>query len=110
MDDATWEERLAQQRRLLGRRIVLVFGFFFCVEVVEVAEELVESVRRRQVLVQVAEVVLAELARCVPQRLEQFGNRRILFLQTDIYAGHPDLAHAGAVDTLAGDERWPAGR
>jgi hypothetical protein len=41
------------------------------IEVVEVAEELVEAVGRGQVLVAVAQVVLAELASDVAQRLEQ---------------------------------------
>ena len=105
MDDTAGEECLAQQRRLLSGGIVLVLGFFLGVEVVQVAEELVEPVGGRQVLVQVAEVVLAELAGRVAQRLEQFGDRRILLLQTDVDPGHPDLAHAGAVHTLPGDER-----
>ena len=47
------------------------------VEVVEVAEELVEPVDRRQVLVQVAEVVLAELAGGVAVVLEQLGDGRV---------------------------------
>ena len=42
-------------------RVVELFGFFLGVEVIEVAEELVESVHRRQVFIEVAEVVLAEL-------------------------------------------------
>ena len=44
-------------------RIVGVLGLLLRVEVVEVAEELVEAVIRRQHLVAVAQVVLAELAR-----------------------------------------------
>ncbi len=43
-------------------RVVRLLGLLLGVEVVEVAEELVEAVHRRQVLVAVAEVVLAELA------------------------------------------------
>ena len=80
------------------------------VQVVEVAEELVEAVHRRQVLVQVAEVVLAELPRRVAERLQQLGDRHVLGLEADVHAGDADLAQAGAVDALAGDERRPAGR
>jgi hypothetical protein len=40
-------------------------GVFHCVEVIEVAIELIEAVHRRKELVQVAQVVLAELARGV---------------------------------------------
>ena len=45
---------------LLGR-VVVELGLLLGVEVVEVAEELVEAVHGRQELVAVAEVVLAEL-------------------------------------------------
>ena len=110
VDDAARQQRLAQQRRFLLGGIVRVLGFLLGVEVVQVAEELVEPVRGRQVLVQVAEVVLAELAGRVPQWLEQLGDGRILLLQADVHAGHPDLAHAGAVHALPGDERRPARR
>ena len=51
------------------RRIVALLRLLLGVEVVEVAEELVEAVHRRQELVAVAEVVLAELARGVSLRL-----------------------------------------
>ena len=51
-------------------RVVELLRFLLGVEVVQVAEELVEPVQRRQVLVQVAEVVLAELTRRVSERLE----------------------------------------
>ena len=55
------EERLAVGQAPC-RRVVAVLGLFLGVEVVEVAEELVEAVHRRQVLVAIALVVLAELA------------------------------------------------
>ena len=48
------------------------------VEVVEVAEELVEAVDRRQELVQVAQVVLAELAGGVAHRLQRRRDGRRL--------------------------------
>ena len=67
MDDTAGEQCLAQQRRFFSGGIVRVLGFFLGVEVVQVAEELVEPVRGRQVLVQVAEVVLAELAGRIAQ-------------------------------------------
>jgi len=46
--------------------IVVVLGLFLGVQVVEVAVEPVEAPHRRQVLVQVAKVVLAELSRLIP--------------------------------------------
>jgi hypothetical protein len=55
-------------------------------------------------------VVLAELARRIPKRLEQLGDRRILCSQPDIGARHPDLAQPRSVHALAGDERRPPHR
>ena len=58
--------------------VVGILRLLLGVEVVERAEELVEAVRGRQVLVEVAEVVLAELAGHVALRLEQLGERHVL--------------------------------
>src|SRR5512139_3015620 len=54
---AAGAEALLEPRLL---RIVRVLGILLAVRVVEVAVELVEAAHRRQVLVEVAEVVLAE--------------------------------------------------
>ena len=89
--------------------IVRLFGFLFGVEVVQVAEELVEAVHGGQVLVAVAEVVLAELAGGVALRLERGRDRRILRLQAQRRPGQTHLGQAGAVRVLAGDERRPSG-
>ena len=67
MQDAARPEQLLEPRVL---RIVGVFGLLFGVQVVEVAEELVEAVQGRQELVLVAQMVLAELSRLVAQRLK----------------------------------------
>ncbi len=47
--------------KVLLRRLVRHLGLFLGVEVIEVAEELVEAVIGRQHVVEIAEVVLAEL-------------------------------------------------
>ena len=57
---------LLLERRIL--RIVRILRLFFGVQVVQVAEELVEAVVARQHLVAIAEMVLAELARHVALR------------------------------------------
>ena len=62
-------------------------GVFHRVQVIEIAEELVEAVHRGQELVPVAEVVLAELAGGVAQRLERGGDGHRL-------AGRPLVAPA----------------
>ena len=62
------------------------------VEVVEVAEELVEAVHRRQELVAVAQMVLAELAGGVAERLERLGDGDVLGAQAEVGApGSPTL-------------------
>ena len=90
-------------------RIVGVFGLFLRVEVIEVAEELVEAVHRRQILILVAEMVLAELPRGVAERLEQLRDRRVFRAEADVGAGHADLGEAGADRVLAGDEGRASG-
>ena len=65
------------------------------VEVVEVAEELVEAVVGRQIFVAVAEMVLAELAGRVAERLQRLGDRDVAILQADRRTGDADLGQAG---------------
>ena len=63
------------------------YGIRHGVEVVQVAEELVEAVQRRQELVQVAEVVLAELPGGVALRLERGRDGACLGRHADVGAG-----------------------
>src|SRR5215467_1227159 len=76
--------------------IVGKFRFLFRIQVIQVAEELVETMHGRQVFIPIAEMVLAELTGGVPERLEGFGDCRILFLKSDRCAGHPDFRQTGA--------------
>ena len=62
VNDAAGSEILAEIREVLLRRVVGHFRLFLGVEVIEIAEELVEPVHGGQELVAVAQVVLAELA------------------------------------------------
>ena len=80
------------------------------VQVVEVAPELVEAVPAGQVLVQVAQVVLAELGRGVALGLEDLGERDVLGLEPGRGARGADRRQPGAHRQLAGDEgRAPRG-
>jgi hypothetical protein len=88
---------------LLGR-IIPQFRLFLRVQMVEIAEELVESMHRRQVLVPVAEVVLAKLAGGIAMRLEQLGDRRVFGPHSQGCARHTDLAQSRAEHALAHDE------
>ena len=98
MEDAAGSKRRLELR-ILG--IVGKLRLFFGVQVIEIAEELVEAVHRRQEFVLVAEVVLAELTGGIAERLEHFGDGRIFRLESDRGAGHADLGEAGAQRVLA---------
>ena len=96
-------------RKLLFGRIVEVLRVFLGVEVVEVAEELIEAVIGRQHVVEIAEMVLAELPGGVALLLEQRRDGDDLLVHADRRAGKPDLRQAGAKDALPGDEGRAAG-
>ena len=105
-------QHAARPEALLERgvlRVVRVLRLFLGVQVIEVAEELVEAVHRGQELVLVAQMVLAELAGRVTERLQQFRDRRVFRAEPDIGARHPDFGQAGADRVLAGDEGRAAG-
>ena len=88
VDDAAWAEPLAEVGELLLGRVVVELRLLLGVEVVEVAEELVEPVGGRQELVAVTEVVLAELPGGVAERLQRGRDRRVLGPQADVGARH----------------------
>src|SRR5262249_19552860 len=99
---------LGAEPRVLG--IVRILRLFLGVEVIEIAEELIEAMRRGQMLVAIAEMVLAELAGGIAKRLHDIGDAGILRPESELRAGQPDLGQAGADRRLAGDERGTAGR
>jgi hypothetical protein len=104
VDHAPWAEVLSERREILFRRVVIHLRLFLRVEVVEVAEKFVETVVRRQHVVEIAEVVLAELTGGVPLFLDQRGDRHELVRHADRGGRDANLGEAGAVDALAGDE------
>ena len=80
MHHAARAEVFAELRVL---RVVVHLRLFLGIEVVEIAEELVEAVIGRQHVVQVAEVVLAELPGGVALLLQQRRDRHELFVHAD---------------------------
>jgi hypothetical protein len=72
--------------------------------VIEVAEELVETVRSRQMLVAIAEVVLAELAGGITVCLKNVCDAGIMRPETKFCTRQTDLGEAGANRRLSGDE------
>src|SRR5690242_17139244 len=85
-------------------RIVGVFGLFLGIQVIEIAEKLVEPMHGGKEFILVAQVVLAELARRIAKRFQQCGDCGILGAYADIGAGHSDLGEARADRILPGDE------
>ena len=65
---------LVPKSRIL--RVVVGLRLFLSIQMVEVAEKLVETMVGRQMLVLVAEVILPELACGVTFLLEEVGDRR----------------------------------
>ena len=106
MDDATGRILLDQCRIF---EVVGVLRLLLGVEVIQRAEELVETVGGGQRFVGIAEVVLAELGGHVALVLEQLGDGDIARLQAFLGAGQADLQHAGTEARLAGDEAGAAG-
>jgi hypothetical protein len=90
-------------------RIVRILRLLFGIQMVEIAEELVEAVIGGQELVTIAKTVLAELPGSVAQRLEQFGERGILGLKSDRITRHADLQKPRTLGALSGDEGRSAG-
>ena len=89
LEHATRAELLPEVRIL---RIVRVFRLFLGVEMIEIAEELVEAMHRRQMLVAVAKMVLAELAGRIAEILEEL--RRLVgssALRPSVAPGMPTL-------------------
>ncbi|MNV50942.1 hypothetical protein D3C71_1429730 [compost metagenome] len=74
------------------------------VQVIEVAEELVEAMIGRQVLVAVAQMALSEVPGTVPGVLQHFGQARRGRLQTQRIARLAHGDHARTDRILAGDE------
>ena len=80
------------------------------VQVVEVAPEFLEAVRRRQRSRMVAQMVLAELAGGVAEVEQEPGQRRRAGLQEGRAAGQLRRDHAGAQRRHAGEEGGAPGR
>ena len=100
-DDAAGSETLPE-RGVLG--IEVGFRLLLGIEVIEVAEEFVESMIAGQELILVAQVVLAELPGGITVGLEQLRDGGILGAQADVRPRHAHFQQAGAQGMLACDE------
>src|ERR1700730_16385364 len=85
-------------------RIELLLRLLFGIEVIEIAEELVEPMHCRKELVSVPEMILSELPAGIAERFQQFSKRGVFITQPFLSAGQPDLEQPGAKCALACDE------
>ena len=99
MDHVARADDVQQILRIVGMRRI-----FHRVEVIEVAEELVEAVDGGQELIEIAQMVLAELAGGVALRFERGGNGAGFRRDADLGPRLADRGHAGADGQLAHDE------
>ena len=83
------------------RRVIGMAGVLHRVQVIEVAVEFIEAVQRGQELVQVAQMVLAELAGGVAHGLEHGGSRWRLVGHAERRTGLTDGGQSGADRQLA---------
>src|SRR5262249_12760415 len=84
--------------------IVAMTGVLHCIEVIEIPEELIEAVQRRQELIEVAQMVLAELAGGVTHGFQHGGNSRRGIRHADRRASLTDSSQSSADREFAGDE------
>ena len=84
----------------MSRRVVFVLRLLLGVEVVKIAEELVEAVLRWQVLVAVPLVVLPELARGVALALQNVAMVTSVCCQPSFAPGMPTLVMPVRTGTL----------
>src|SRR5690349_7214444 len=75
---------------------------------VQIAEEFIEAVQGRQILVQITEMVFAELASGVALRLKCSGKGCRLIRHTHIRACLPHRRKTSAQGNLTSDETRPA--
>jgi hypothetical protein len=105
VNDTAWCDTLTEIAEVFLWEVIVHFGLFLGVQVIEIAEELVESVICWQVFVEVAQVVLAKLAGCVSLVLEQGRDGHCLFRHPDGCAWESDFGQTRAVHALASDKR-----
>src|SRR5207249_1004454 len=99
VNHVAWADLVQELLRVVGMRRI-----FHCIQVIEVAEELIEPMDGGQELIEIAEVVLAELPGGVALRFERGGNRASLSWYPDLGARLADCGHPRADGQFAHDE------
>src|SRR5262249_1406137 len=90
-------------------RIVRVLRLFLGVQMIEVAEELVETMHGGEVLVPVTKMVLTELPGGVAEAFQEFGDCRVFKGETQFCAWETHLRETSSDGLLPRDESRPTG-
>ena len=93
--------------RVLGVEVSL--GLLLGIHVVQVAEKFIEAVGGGQVLILVAQVILAKLPGGIAHGLDQLGDGRVLVADADGGTGHSHLQQSRPERMLTGDKRRAGG-
>src|SRR5262249_14397297 len=88
-------EPFAKVRKILRVRVIGQLRLLLGVQVVQVAEELVETVDRRQIFIAVAEMVLADLRGRISQWLQELGDGRVFLVETNRSGRQTDFGQPG---------------
>jgi hypothetical protein len=100
-----WADLVDESRWVVGMRRV-----FHSVEVIEIAEKLFKAVKCGQIFVEIAQVILSELARRVAHRLESGSNGGCFGRYPNFRARLADSSQTGSDRQLSGDEVGSTGR
>jgi hypothetical protein len=100
-----WADLVDESRWVVGMRRV-----FHRVEVIEIAEKLFKAVNCGQIFVEIAQVILSELARRVANRLESGSNGGCFGRYPNFRARLADSSQTGSDRQLSGDEVGSTGR
>lgn len=85
------------------------FGLFFCIQMIKITVELIETMCGRQELIEISQMVLAELATGVAMRLQQLGECWVFVLQALFCPGHSNGQEPGPERMLSGNKGCTTG-
>ena len=102
VNDTAWSKLLLELRVLW---VVAALWFFLCIQVIEVAKELIEPVRRRKHLIAIAKVILAELTSDVAARLQKRGDGGVFLFDSLGCARKSNFGETSTNGRLTRDER-----
>src|SRR6185503_15815701 len=105
MENAARCEFFVEFGEIFFGRPIWEFRFLFGIQVIEIAEEFMKPVNRRQVFVSISQMIFAELSSGVSQRLQKFRYGCILAFDTNSRPRNADFGETGSKAALSRNER-----